>query len=117
MKAKLSVSFMLSGWKIPKPHSRHPIQVSLLPGPGRERDEGVVVLVLHVVRVEAVWVEGPGVGPDEVVVVKVDDVNGTYRANGERHSLHGDWLGETARDVRHRTVQSHAFLDHHRQVV
>ena len=66
---------------------------------------------------EAVWAEGPGVGPDEVVVVKVHDVNETYCANGECHSLHGDWLGETARDVRHRTVQSHAFLDHHSQVI
>ena len=38
--------------EVPQLHSRHPIQLSLLHGPGREGDEGEAVLVHHVVWVE-----------------------------------------------------------------
>ena len=66
---------------------------------------------------EAVRPKGPGVGPDEVVVVKVDDVYGAHRARGQRHALHSGWLGEAAGDQGHGAVQPHRFLDHHGQVV
>ena len=66
---------------------------------------------------EAVRPEGPGVGPHEVVVVKVDDVDGARRAHGQRHALHSGWLGQAAGDVGHGAVQPHRFLDHHGQVV
>ena len=107
---------MLSGWKYPRP-THFTLSTLRLPGSSRERDEGVAVLVLHVVRVEAVRPKGPGVGPDEVVVVKVDDVYGAHRARGQRHALHSGWLGEAAGDHGHGAVQPHRFLDHHGQVV
>ena len=103
--------------EVPQTHSLHPVRISPLPGSRGKRDEGVAVLVLHVVRVEAVRPEGPGVGPHEVVVVKVDDVDDAHRAHGQRHALHGGWLGQAAGDVGHGAVQPHRFLDHHGQVV
>ena len=66
---------------------------------------------------EAVRPKGPGVGPDEVIVVKVEDAYGARSAHGQRHALHSGWLGQAAGDVGHGAVQPHRFLDHHGQVV
>ena len=51
------------------------------PGSSRERHKGVDVFVLHVVRVEAIGVKGPGVIPDQGVVVQVEQVDGAEGAH------------------------------------